>query len=755
MRRSRRALASVLLAAAVTVSTAASISTPAHATSGAAATYTNPVSAGFADTFADPTVVRGLDGLYYAYATSDPLRSGQPAHQVPIAASADLVSWHYVGDAFNAGNRPPYADPGALLWAPDVRYLDGRYVMYFVVTNTTTSPDGFDTAIGAATAPTPAGPWTTGPDPVVAPRPGCCGGYWWTIDPAELTDSDGQRYLYFGSYYGGIWVTTLSPDGLHATGTPTMVAIDNRYEGAYVVHRGEYYYLFASSANCCAGPTTGYAVSVGRATDPRGPFLDARGVSMNTSRAGGTPVVTQNGNRFVGTGHNGMVTDLSGQDYLVYHGIDRNQPYLDEPFGINRRPMLLDRLDWIDGWPVVRAGAGPSDDAQPAPVTTAPVQAGFDAGLPAGWTGTGWTATGGVAGHTGSGSDPLLAPARLGDDLRVEADLRAGADAAAGIELGYRDERHRTTVWLDRAAGRLVAEDVDGARTLRASAALPAGVDWGAWHNLAVEVRDGHLTALISELRQSGAVVRVELGGAAAGGAVGLVARGTAAADNVSAAPLYSPPAAAVPEPQPGALLPGYSDELDGSALGPAWSWVRPDPAAHLAGGQLVWPLESADLTGGSNNAGVLLRDAPSGDYTVETRLTLDLGVDTVRNYQQAGLVAYVGDDDFARLCPVAIWNTRQIEYGREIPYAGSTSYGGTTVGTPGTVTWLRLVHRVDPTTGEHRFRGASSVDGVRWTWSGVWTFPAGSAPRIGLVAHGGADPAVSARFDYVRVYAP
>ena len=23
--------------------------------------------------------------------------------------------------------------------------------------------------------------------------------------------------------------------------------------------------------------------------------------------------------------------------------------------------MLLDRLDWIGGWPVVRAGAGPSD----------------------------------------------------------------------------------------------------------------------------------------------------------------------------------------------------------------------------------------------------------------------------------------------------------------------------------------------------------------------------------------------------------
>ena len=77
------------------------------------------------------------------------------------------------------------------------------------------------------------------------------------------------------------------------------------------------------------------------------------------------------------------------------------------------------------------------------------------------------------------------------------------------------------------------------------------------------------------------------------------------------------------------------------------------------------------------------------------------------------------------------------------------------TVGTPATTTWLRLVHRVDPVTGEHRFRSESSTDGHTWTLGGVWTFPAGEVPKIGLVAHGGATPAVSARFDYVRVHQP
>jgi len=135
-------------------------------------------------------------------------------------------------------------------------------------------------------------------------------------------------------------------------------------------------------------------------------------------------------------------------------------------------------------------------------------------------------------------------------------------------------------------------------------------------------------------------------------------------------------------------------------------------------------------LTGTSNNAGVLLRDAPAGDYLVETKISLDLGVDTVRNFEQAGLIAYQGDDSFVRVGDVAIWNTRQVEFGKEMPYAGSTSYGGTLLGPPGPTTWLRLAHTVDPVSGEHRFRAASSPDGRHWTWGGTWTLPAGPAPR-------------------------
>ncbi len=150
----------------------------------------------------------------------------------------------------------------------------------------------------------------------------------------------------------------------------------------------------------------------------------------------------------------------------------------------------------------------------------------------------------------------------------------------------------------------------------------------------------------------------------------------------------------------------------------------------------------------------MLLREAPAGDYIAEVKLALDLGTEEVRNFQQAGLVAYRSDDDFARLSSVAIWNTRQTEFGRELAAtATETIYGGAIIGTPAPTMWLRLAH-TETASGEHRYRAGTSRDGRHWTWGAVWTFPPGGEdPQIGLVAHGGDNPAVVAAFDYLRFY--
>ena len=110
---------------------------------------------------------------------------------------------------------PTWADVegGASLWAPDLRYVDGQWRLYYVVTETTVTPEPGDSAIGMATAPTPAGPWTDSGAPVVGPRPADGGGFLWTFDPSHVTGPDGTQYLYYGSYFGGIEVVRLDDDG--------------------------------------------------------------------------------------------------------------------------------------------------------------------------------------------------------------------------------------------------------------------------------------------------------------------------------------------------------------------------------------------------------------------------------------------------------------------------------------------------------------------------------------------------------------
>ena len=88
------------------------------------------------------------------------------------------------------------------------------------------------------------------------------------------------------------------------------------------------------------------------------------------------------------------------------------------------------------------------------------------------------------------------------------------------------------------------------------------------------------------------------------------------------------------------------SDEFNGlptpARHGPSQNGAaarRRSPAARCAG-----PPRPTTSPAAETRRGAAARPAP-GASTAETKVSIDLGTDTVRNYQQAGLIAYVDDD--------------------------------------------------------------------------------------------------------------
>jgi arabinan endo-1,5-alpha-L-arabinosidase len=215
----------------------------------------------------------------------------------------------------------------------------------------------------------------------------------------------------------------------------------------------------------------------------------------------------------------------------------------------------------------------------------------------------------------------------------------------------------------------------------------------------------------------------------------------------------------------PGRRIASASDEFNGTALDPKWSWVRqPAPGTYgLENGTFRFDTQAADLYVDSNNASVLTEAAPQGDYVVETKVKLNLPPEgCCYNYVQAGLVIYGDDDNFIKLAHVSIFETRQTEFAKELKPvpAGYPRYGNTVVGPPSDWTYLRIVVKRSAATdgerrvtarGEELYTAYTSRDGRHWVRGGTWTHNLGSSARIGLISMGGTG--FTANFDYVRVY--
>jgi arabinan endo-1,5-alpha-L-arabinosidase len=323
-----------------------------------ARTFKNPVLD--AD-FPDPAVILAPDGFYYAYATQT-LRDGDWIN-IQVARSADLVHWQHLGDALP--EKPAWAANTQDFWAPSIIRDGDRYLMYYSATPDVCDVPDRGHCLAIATATSPAGPFTDIGMPLLL------GMGFEYIDPMAFQDpATGKRYLYWGSGFQPIKVQELADDWMSFAHdskpveiiwpNPVKGAFPRLVEAAWVIRHNDFYYIFYSGDNCC-GPQAEYGVMVARSRSPTGPFEtleEARGVPHS--------LMLFKCEHWLAPGHNSIIEDKAGDCWIVYHAIDVNRPRQRQEDEINsRRILLIDKVEWRDGWPHVGT---PSNDIRPAPV---------------------------------------------------------------------------------------------------------------------------------------------------------------------------------------------------------------------------------------------------------------------------------------------------------------------------------------------------------------------------------------------------
>ena len=302
-------------------------------------TYTNPVIT--FSSAADPTVIRTDEG-FYLYATQT------NSYWIPIYFSKDLVNWEFKRSAFRKATRPTedVLPGGGAFWAPEIRYINGKYVLYF---SWAKWGDGSISYTAVATSDSPVGDFLNAKPLLITDDFGsnCIDQFYY--------EEDGKKYMFVGSF-NGIYVTELTDDGLSvkrgADGKPVLKkqVCGRAFEGTNIYKKGKYYYLFASINNCCPnnGMDSKYKVVVGRSENLLGPYVDRKGKDMLDNSW--ELVLEGDGETFFGPGHNSIIIpDDAGTDWMIYHS------YVKENGTVGGRLGMLDRIVWsADGWPTIK-----------------------------------------------------------------------------------------------------------------------------------------------------------------------------------------------------------------------------------------------------------------------------------------------------------------------------------------------------------------------------------------------------------------
>ncbi|PYF96281.1 PKD domain-containing protein, partial [Georgenia satyanarayanai] len=198
----------------------------------------------------------------------------------------------------------------------------------------------------------------------------------------------------------------------------------------------------------------------------------------------------------------------------------------------------------------------------------------------------------------------------------------------------------------------------------------------------------------------------------------------------------------------------GRSDDFTGDSLDTdRWSVVRPDHNLRVSNGSLIMPTSETDIYGTNNSdtPNIVLQDLPDGPFTATTKLTLPAD----RAYQQAGLIIYGDDDNYAKMALQARNTTqasladRIFQFIREeggVPNEVGDSNSPNLGADYPTTVWVRF------TSDGEDLRASYSADGVAFTEMAETKSLAGiENPRVGMFAVQGTDRGfapVDAAFD-------
>ncbi len=296
----------------------------------------------------DPVIIKHKD-TYYVFCTGGGRGN---AGIVPIRTSKDLIHWTTAGMVFP--DLPAWAKteiPGARgAWAPDISFYGGKYRLYYAVSTFGSR----NSAIGLATNRTldPKDADYKWVDEGLVLRSYQDKDDWNAIDPNLVVEDEKNVWLNWGSFWGGIKMRRIDPETGKLSTTDTKMyslcsreraqPVNGSVEGSFIVKHDGYWYLFVSYDRCCRGAQSTYNVVVGRSKEITGPYVDGAGKPL--TEGGGTKVIEATTPNWRGPGHEAVLQEPDGQDYLIFHAYHGTT---------GRSYLQISTMLWENGWPRV------------------------------------------------------------------------------------------------------------------------------------------------------------------------------------------------------------------------------------------------------------------------------------------------------------------------------------------------------------------------------------------------------------------